>query len=172
MRIYLIGFMGVGKSKMAKAVSAKTQLKHFDIDELVVHQRGTTITKIFEKEGEEQFRIYEREALKATFGFDNCVVSCGGGTPCFFNNIDEINRNGISVYLKLDVSILLSRLEKDKNERPLLSSLSKEDLKDFIHQISKERSEYYNKAHVTINAFNLSANALIDQLEQKGIQLR
>src|ERR1700674_2571155 len=125
MRVYLLGFMGSGKSHWGKLLSEKLTLPFFDLDTEITNQENISITEIFATKGEEYFRMLEKETLHIlTESHESFVMACGGGTPCFFNNIDFMNNNGITVWLNTRMEVLYDRLLKDKEERPLLKDLA------------------------------------------------
>ena len=116
--------------------------------------------------GESFFRELEREALKGTFQHDNLVVSLGGGTPCFFDNLEQINVHGQSVYIKLSAKSLASRLDKSKTIRPLIQGVAENELFEFVQQQLGEREVYYNRAHFIIKGENLQLKELIQILDK------
>ncbi len=119
MRIFLIGFMGAGKTHWGKQVANRMGLPFHDLDELVVAQEGKSIADIFSENGEEYFRLAEKQILEELVEReDSMIISCGGGTPCFFNNIDFMKRYGIVVWLNTHVEVILQRLLKEKNASP------------------------------------------------------
>ncbi len=162
MRIYLIGFMGAGKTHLGKLLSKKLGIPFLDLDELVVNQQGRSINQIFEDEGEEFFRITERDALRSTTeANESMILSCGGGAPCYFNNIDYMNRHGITVWLDLPSQILLGRLRLDKDKRPLLKDFNDEELKAYIIRKNADRKIYYERAKLRVKDENISTNELV-----------
>ncbi len=162
MRIYLIGFMGAGKTHVGKLLSKKLGIPFFDLDDLIVNQQGRSINQIFEDEGEEYFRITERDVLRSTTKENaSMVLSCGGGAPCFFNNIDYMNRHGTTVWLDLPSQILLGRLRQDKDKRPLLKDFNDEELKAYIIRKNADRKIYYERAKLRVKDENISTNELI-----------
>ena len=162
MRIFLIGFMGSGKTKRGKEIAQKLGYNFFDLDELIQKKNNKTISEIFEKEGEGKFREYEHDSLKEIIKSDDYVLSTGGGTPCFNNNIDLMNQNGITVYLKAESSFLLSRLTNTNNDgRPLIAGKSNEELHDYIKESLNQREQYYIKAKYTFDALNVKNNDIV-----------
>lgn len=152
MRIILIGFMGSGKTHWGKQVAHRLQLPFFDLDEEVVKAAGKTVTEIFADSGEEYFRQKEKDTLEALVDAnESLVLSCGGGTPCFFNNIEYMKKVGIVVWLNTNVDVLLQRLLKEKAKRPLIKDISDEDLRTYIIRKLNERRMYYEQADVTLD---------------------
>jgi shikimate kinase len=152
MRIFLIGFMGSGKTHWGKQVAQKLSLPFYDLDEVIVVEEKRSITDIFGESGEEYFRSREKEVLEKIVDENtNMVLSCGGGTPCFFNNIEFMKKYGTVVWLNTQVDVLLHRLMKERMQRPLLKDLDDEDLKHYIIRKLNERRMYYEQADVIIN---------------------
>ncbi|HWR33301.1 MAG TPA: shikimate kinase, partial [Chitinophagaceae bacterium] len=107
MKIFLIGFMGSGKTHWGRLLSQKLGIPFFDLDEQVTGHAGKSIHEIFESEGEEQFRIFEKEVLHIiTESHESFVMACGGGSPCYFNNIDYMNQSGTTVWINTPLNTL------------------------------------------------------------------
>ena len=152
MRIFLIGFMGAGKTHWGKQVANRMGLPFHDLDELIVAQEGKSIADIFTDHGEEYFRLAEKQMLEELVEReDSMIISCGGGTPCFFNNIDFMKRYGIVVWLNTHVEVILQRLLKERMHRPLLKDIKDEDLRNHIIRKLNERRMYYEQADVIID---------------------
>ena len=147
--------MGCGKSTAGKLLAQKLHYDFIDFDSYIELETGKTIPVIFETEGEEKFRTLEHEYLKKILPLDKTVVSLGGGTPCFNNNMDLINKNGTSIYIELDVDSLTARLLRSRNRRPLIRGLDENALKTFIITNLEKRESVYRKAHHTIRTKNL-----------------
>jgi shikimate kinase len=152
MRIILIGFMGSGKTHWGKQVAHRLQLPFFDLDEEVVKAEGQSVTDIFAAFGEEHFRLREKETLERLVEeHGSLVLSCGGGTPCFFNNIDYMKKVGIVVWLNTHVDVLLQRLLKEKAKRPLIKDIDDDGLRSYIIRKLNERRMYYEQADVVLD---------------------
>jgi shikimate kinase len=152
MRIFLIGFMGSGKTHWGKQVAQRLHLPFYDLDEVIVDQEKRSIPDIFGESGEEYFRSKERDTLEKVVDENtNMVLSCGGGTPCFFNNIEFMKKYGTVVWLNTHVDVLLHRLMKERMQRPLLKDIKDEDLRHFIIRKLNERRMYYELADVIID---------------------
>lgn len=165
MKIFLIGFMGSGKSYCGRLLSEKLKIPFFDLDEQVVSREGKAITEIFASEGEEYFRLSEKEILYDITGLnENFVMACGGGTPCYFNNIEFMNNTGTTVWINTPVDTLFERLIHDKNHRPLISKLSDEQLKAYIKKKFADRKIYYEQASVIIDDEPLKLDALVKKI--------
>ncbi len=160
MLIYLIGFMGSGKTTAGKKLARKLAYDFIDLDLLIESETKISISNFFEKFGEEKFRLIEQQALKNTFKLKNTVISTGGGAPCYFNNIDEINKNGISIYLKADILLIISRLQNGKDQRPLIKNKDKEELKNYVSELLSKREIFYNRAKLVVDAKSLNIEKL------------
>lgn len=151
MNIYLIGFMGSGKSHTGQQVADALGLAFIDLDERIETLAGCNITQLFEYKGEAHFRELEARALRTTLDDDPAVVSCGGGTPCFHNNMDWIKANGLSIYLKASVPLLVKRLQKGQEHRPLIRGLNETELAAFIEERMAQREFFYCQAQYILH---------------------
>ena len=142
---YLVGYMCCGKSTIAKEIGNKYNVKVIDIDDEIEKLLGISIKEVFDIYGEDYFRTIETQVLKQiTENNDNCVVSCGGGLPCFNNNMEYINTHGVSVYIKIPTEEIIRRLSsKEIEKRPILID---KDINSFIPNQLKEREYFYNKS--------------------------
>lgn len=165
MKIFLIGFMGSGKSFRGRALSQKLNIPFFDLDEQVVNSENKSINLIFEEDGEEYFRQKEKEILHIiTESHSSFVMACGGGSPCYFNNIEYMNNSGTTVWLNTPIPVLFERLSKERNHRPLLKTLSDDQLKGFIIKKFSDRKIYYEQADVCIEDENVSLDQIIEKV--------
>jgi len=146
MNIYLIGYMGTGKTTVGKLLAKKLRQSFIDVDEFIENRYRKTIAAIFEEKGEAGFREIEHRALQEISSFEKVVVSTGGGLPCFFDNMDLLNQTGITIYLRASVNELIDRLIIDMQKRPLIKGKNKEELHDFIETNLKKREIFYNQA--------------------------
>ncbi|MCW9041229.1 MAG: shikimate kinase, partial [Flavobacteriales bacterium] len=147
-KIFLIGFMGSGKTTIGKKLANKLTIPFFDIDEEVVNDEGKDIPAIFENNGENYFRQKEHEKLTQLINKNEAfVISTGGGTPCFNNNMELMNANGTTIYLKYTPEFLVSRLKNSIHKRPLLQNISLSELNSFITSLLAEREFYYSQSH-------------------------
>jgi shikimate kinase len=168
MKVFLIGFMGCGKSFWGQQLSEKLQLPFFDLDKKIEEHEGKNITEIFTTEGEEYFRIQEKEALHLlSESHESFIMACGGGTPCFYNNIDYIKKQGTVVWINCSIDCLYSRLVKEKDKRPLIKELTDEALRSFIVKKYSTRKIYYQQAQVVINSDELSLPELVNRVFQQ-----
>lgn len=145
-RIILIGYMGSGKTTVGKVLSRELNLPFYDLDWYIENRMHKSIHQIFEEKGEEGFRRIERNLLHEVAEFENVIISCGGGTPCFFDNIGYINQQGESVYLKCRADVLSAHLRMGKTIRPLLLSKTNEEVELFINEQLAQRESFYSQA--------------------------
>ena len=167
-KIILLGYMGSGKSTIAKLLSEKTKIALFDLDKIIEKRAGLSINQIFEQKGEVFFRKLENQILKELIASDEkMVISLGGGTPCYAGNHEMLNGNGtVSIYLKGSIDTLYDRLVLDKKNRPLLSNQSMESMKEYIAMHLFERSFYYNKASKVVNIDNKTPSEIVLNIEE------
>jgi shikimate kinase len=166
MRIFLIGFMGSGKTHWGKQLASQLKIPFYDLDEIISAKENKSVTEIFAERGEEAFRLKERESLETLIDENpSMVLSCGGGTPCFFNNIEKMKKYGVVVWLNTHVEILLKRLMKEKSKRPLIRNIPDEDMKSYIIRKLNERRMYYEQADVILdNENSISINEFIQTI--------
>lgn len=160
MRVYLIGYMGSGKSTLGRRLSKHLNVQFIDMDHYIEERNCKTIPQIFEEEGEAEFRKKERKALEELSEFTDIVIATGGGAPCFFDNIELMNNSGKTIYLNINPEILANRLMKSKTERPLIKGKSKEELINFIDTTLKKRNEFYSQAKYQITKPDIDLNEL------------
>jgi len=161
MRIYLVGFMGSGKSSLGKRLAKRLDFPFIDLDDEMEQLSGKSIPEIFEQQGELQFRRLESETLRKTVEYSSAVVATGGGTPCYFDNMEFINRNGISVYLRLTPQSLAWRLENTHKKRPLLRNCKGENLLHYIESKLQEREQFYAQAACILKGENVRVDQVI-----------
>ncbi len=145
-RIFLIGYMGAGKTTVGKALAQDLNTEFYDLDWYIEGRMRKTVKQIFDESGEEGFRQIEHNMLHEVGEFENVIISCGGGTPCFFDNIDFMNEMGETVYLKATPEVLYGHLKMGKSVRPLLLNKTPEEVKVFIEEQLQIREPYYSKA--------------------------
>ena len=150
-RIILVGYMGSGKTTVGKALSKETGMMFYDLDWYIESRMRKSVSQIFAEKGEEGFRKIEYNMLHEVAEFENVIISCGGGTPCFFDNMDYLNEQGSVVYLKATPETLYKLLLMAKVVRPLLKGKSSEELITYITEHLKERAPFYEKAHYTLD---------------------
>ncbi len=159
-KIYLIGFMGSGKSTTGRRLASRLKWTFIDLDEQIEKSAGMKIRDIFLEKGEDHFRELEHKILKETENTANTVISTGGGTPCFMNNMDFMLRTGLTIYLRLSPENLKSRLEKGSDKRPLLKGIDRKELTDYIRTKLSEREKWYMKAELVTDGFDVDLTAL------------
>lgn len=157
--------MGSGKSFRGQQLSAKLGIPFFDLDAQIVNTEGKSINDIFREQGEEYFRLKEKEVLHIiTESHSSFVMACGGGTPCYFNNVEYMNSQGTTVWLNTSMPVLYDRLLKEKAERPLLRDLSDDQLKAFISKKFSDRRIYYEQSRVKIEDDDLPMDRMIEMI--------
>ncbi len=167
MKVFLTGYMGSGKSTAGKKLAKELGMEFTDLDEYIEEQYGKTISAIFEEEGEEKFRALEHNYLKVLMNTDNRVISTGGGTPCYYGNMELMNSNGATVYLKMSVNALVQRLLSAKIKRPLIKDMSESDLRAFVSANLEKREDFYAMAHYRIRAKDLKPKELAAFIREK-----
>ena len=150
-RIILIGYMGAGKTTVGRALSKELGMPFYDLDWYIENRRRKTVAEIFAEQGEEGFRKIEHNMLHEVAEFEDVIISCGGGTPCFFDNMEYINQQGLVVYLKATPEVLYKHLLMGKGDRPLLKGKSQEELITFIREQLEKREPFYSKAQFTFD---------------------
>lgn len=145
-RIILIGYMGAGKTTVGRQLAKRLGLMFYDLDWYITSRMRRTVKEIFDEGGEEAFRRIEHNMLHEVAEFEDVVISCGGGTPCFFDNMDYMNAQGETVYLKATPDVLYAHLKMGKSVRPLLLDKTPEQVEAFVKEQLKEREPFYSKA--------------------------
>ena len=163
-KIYIVGFMACGKSTLGAEIAKELKFEFEDLDELLEVKFGRSIAEMFQNWGEKKFRELEKEALR-NLTARNHVLACGGGTPCFFDNIDFMLRQGTVIYLKQDPKVLAKRIRESDTIRPLFARVSDKDLEAEVKRLLKEREPFYSKAHVTVEGESISAKEVINMLQ-------
>jgi len=164
MRIFLIGFMGCGKSTMGRALASELNLTFIDLDSFLEEKYFKTIPQIFAEEGEDAFRRKERKVLEEVCGFDDVILATGGGAPCFFDNMELMNESGFCVFLDVDIHSLVNRLIHAKTERPLIKGKSPEELHGFIEGLLAKRRPFYDKARYILKGSEITSAQVVELL--------
>ena len=154
-RIFLIGYMGAGKTTLGKAFAREMNLSFVDQDWYIEERFHKTVQEIFAERGEQGFRELERQMLHEIAEFEDVVISTGGGAPCFYDNMDFMNLKGDTVFLNVTPEVLFSRLKMASQNRPILRGKSNEELKAFIAKTLEKRAPFYSKAKYIFNADEL-----------------
>ena len=145
-RIILIGYMGAGKTTIGKVLAREMGMEFYDLDNYIEDRFHQKIPDIFAEKGEEGFREIERKMLHEVAEFEDVIISCGGGTPCFFDNMDYMNTRGETVFLDAAPSVLKEHLKMGKTVRPLIQGKSEEELIAYIEESLQKRLPYYRRA--------------------------
>lgn len=152
----MIGFMGCGKSTMGRSLASMLNLTFIDLDTYIEGKYFKTVPQIFAEEGEAEFRKKEHRVLEEVALFDDVIVATGGGAPCFFDNMELMNREGYCVFLDVEINTLVNRLIHSKTERPLIKGKSSEELKSFIAELMLKRRPFYEKASYILKGSEIS----------------
>jgi shikimate kinase len=159
-KIFLIGFMGSGKTYWGKIWAKQSGLAFYDLDKVIEIEQRKSISDIFEKDGEDHFRKIETVALRAFAATENCIIACGGGTACFNDNMPWMNEHGTTVYLSATPQYIFDRVLDDKEKRPLIHKHNGAELLFFIEQKLKEREPFYNQAKIILPVTELNEDSL------------
>jgi shikimate kinase len=165
--IYIIGFMGSGKSTAGKKLASLLNWSFIDLDKKIEEHTLKTIPEIFSQNGEDYFRIIESKLLKNLNSGTNTIISTGGGTPCFSDNMDFMIETGLTIYLKLTPRQLRSRLSGSKGERPLIRDLNQEKLLSFTEDKLAHREKWYSRSDITVEGIDLDINLLLSLVKSK-----
>lgn len=144
--VFLIGYMGCGKSTLGRALGRATGLEFIDLDHYIENRFHKTVSELFAECGEAGFRRVERAMLDEVSQFPDVVVACGGGTPCFYDNMELMNERGLTVWLDTPTERLYERLQRNRSKRPILANKTDDELMAFIVNALKEREADYSKA--------------------------
>ena len=165
MKIFLIGFMGSGKTYWGQLLSRKLDLLFFDLDEQISSNEGKSINELFDEKGEEHFRMLEKEALHIiTESHDSFVMACGGGAPCYFNNIEYMNKSGTTVWINAPFETILKRLVNEKSQRPLIKDLSEDQIRSAAFKKFADRKIYYDQADVILDEKDLQIENMVEKI--------
>jgi shikimate kinase len=159
-KIFIIGFMGSGKTHWGKIWAAKSGLQFFDLDEVIEQEEKKSVAEIFSQKGEAYFRQREMEMLQIFATKENCIIACGGGTPCFNNNMQWMSANGTTVYLLATAKEIFNRVITEQQKRPLIKDFSPQELLVFIENKLQEREIYYSQAKIILPASAIKADSI------------
>lgn len=165
-KIFLTGYMGSGKTTAGKKLATDLGYDFIDLDHFIESQYQQSIPEIFAAKGEGEFRRMEHNALKKILEKTDAVISCGGGTPCYFNNMELMNSHGITIYLKMSVNALVNRLLNAKEKRPLIMGKTEPELHAFIAQQLEKREDFYHQAQFTVKGKDLKVEELVAFVKQ------
>jgi shikimate kinase len=165
--IYIIGFMGSGKTTEGKKLASLLGWSFIDLDKKIEEYTGKTIPEIFSQKGEDYFRSIETQLLRELKSCSDSIISTGGGTPCHSNNMDFMLETGLTLYLKMTPEQLRSRLSKSKTDRPLLKDLDQDGLLLFIKEKLAYREKWYERSDITINGMDIDINLLLSVVKSR-----
>lgn len=163
---FFIGMMGSGKTYWSDVLADEFDFGSYDLDALIEMAEQKTITEIFAEHGEKYFRQKEKEILQSTAHYKNSIISTGGGTPCFFDNINWMNAHGITIWIDEDIDILVMRLKKEKSKRPLIKDLGDDELKSFLEKKHEERKPFYQQAQYHLQGNDISLETFKKIIQQ------
>lgn len=170
-RIFLIGYMGAGKTTAGRELAKELNLDFIDLDHFIQARFQKTVNQLFQEVGENEFRNIERSMLREVGEFENVVISAGGGTPCFFDNMEYMNQAGTTIYLKASPEALSSRLNMCKDKRPLIKDKDEEELYLFVLESLEKRESFYLKAKIIFETEELvnreDVNKYVQQIKEK-----
>ena len=166
-KFFLTGYMGSGKTTAGKKLSAKLGYEFIDLDKFIEEEYQQTIPEIFAAKGEKEFRAMEHNALKKVIEKDNLVVACGGGTPCYYNNMELMNNHGNTVYLKMSADSLVSRLLNAKEKRPIIANKTEKELREFVTRQLEKREDFYHQAQYVVKGKDLNVDELVLFVKEK-----
>ena len=167
--IIIIGYMGAGKTTVGKALAKELGIMFYDLDWYIESRMHKTVKQIFDESGEDGFRQIEHNMLHEVAEFENIVLSCGGGTPCFFDNMDYMNLLGETVYLKASPETLYAHLKMGRGVRPLLLNKTPEEVQVFIREQLQKREPFYEKAK---HIFDVNVMDNFDKINETVAQIR
>jgi len=160
-RIFLIGYMGSGKTTYGKLMAKELNISFIDLDDFIENKYLRTVSSLFDEFGESGFRKMERDSLHEVAQMEDCLIATGGGTPCFFDNIEYMNSMGETIYLRTSVRELRDRLKMSRTKRPLLSHKTDEELESNIAEMLDKREIFYMKAKFILDTDDLNPNNLM-----------
>jgi len=167
MRIFIIGYMGAGKSTVGKRLANRINMPFIDLDDVFEAKYRYSIPNFFDDFGEEKFHEFEHSCLKEIISEnEHAVISTGGGTACHHGNIDIMNKEGLTVYLKMHPSSLTKRLNMARRLRPVIRNVEGTDMRNFIEGQLSEREKFYNKATITVKGKSLDLDGLVERLRR------
>lgn len=170
-RIILIGYMGAGKTTLGKILARELNLEFIDLDCYIENRFHQSVSQLFATRGEEGFRKIERNMLCEVAEFENVIISAGGGTPCFFDNIEYMNKQGLTIYLKATPETLRTHLRMGKQKRPLIAEKNDTELEAFIRESLDKREPFYSQAQQIFDTGLLDNGTRIQEVAQSLIEL-
>lgn len=169
--IFLVGLPGSGKSTLGKLLAKDLSYSFIDLDLLIELKNKMTVSSLFEHYGEEKFRELESQALASLFNNTNSVISCGGGTPAYNDNMRNMLLNGVCIYLYGDIKLLANRIFFAKQPRPMFKNHNKIQIEEKLTGLYNQRHTFYTKSNITVNLPLKTAKMLIKQVKEQILQL-
>ncbi|MEN8224908.1 MAG: shikimate kinase [Bacteroidota bacterium] len=168
MKIFIIGYMGAGKSTVGRRLANRLNIPFIDLDDAFESKFRYSIHRFFDQFGETRFRELEHQCLlEVTSENENAVISTGGGTPCFHSNMELMDAAGTTIYLKMHPGSLAHRLSKARKPRPVIRNIHNDDVQTFIEQQLAEREKYYTRAHITVKGEDLDMEKLVEAVMKR-----
>ena len=160
MLIFIIGYMGAGKTTLGKRLAERLNYRFYDLDEMIETSTTNTINDYFEKFGESSFRLKEREILLNHLDDQDTVIATGGGTACYFDNMDLMNQKGITIYVDTAIESIMKRLADNVHHRPILNHISQDQVHLFINEHIETRRKFYLQAQIKVDGDNVDLEEL------------
>ncbi len=164
-RIYLVGYMGAGKTTAARRLAHRLGWEVVDTDALFEEKYKISVNDFFNKYDETLYRKLESEVLKATESLENVVVSTGGGTACYFDNMEWMNQHGLTVFLRISPQAAVDRVIHSRHKRPLVEGKSEEELTEFVNRHYASRMPFYEQAIITVKSEDLDVDSLLEMIK-------
>jgi shikimate kinase len=168
MKIFLIGMMGCGKSYWMNKLSGKLKMPRYDLDQLIEAVEDRSIAEIFKESGEDHFRKMESIVLKWFADKDEFILATGGGTPCYHNNMDWMNEQGITIFLDEPIDLLMERLLPERSNRPLIARLTDKKLRTYLEEKRDERNSFYSKAKYSLSGDAITEHNLLTLIKENN----
>ena len=165
-RIYIVGYMGAGKTTSARRLAHRLGWEVADTDALFEEKYKISVNDFFNKYDEPLYRKLESEVLKATESLDHVVVSTGGGTACYFDNMEWMNQHGLTVFLRISPQAAVDRVIHSRHKRPLVEGKSEEELTEFVNQHYASRMVFYEQAKITVESENLDVEGMMNKIKE------
>ena len=165
-RIYIVGYMGAGKTTSARRLAHRLGWEVVDTDALFEEKYKISVNDFFNKYDEPLYRKLESEVLKATESLDHVVVSTGGGTACYFDNMEWMNQHGLTVFLRISPQAAVDRVIHSRHKRPLVEGKSEEELTEFVNQHYASRMVFYEQAKITVESENLDVEGMMNKIKE------
>ena len=165
-RIYLVGYMGAGKTTAAKRLANRLGWEVADTDAMFEEKYRISVDDFFQKYDEPLYRKLESEVLKSTESMENIVISTGGGTACYFDNMEWMNQHGLTVFMQISPEAAVDRVIHSKHKRPLARGKSEEELREYVRWHYASRMPFYKQAKITVKSENLDLEALLNLIKE------